>query len=355
MIIMSRIYKDFFDISYMVEEAEQKHICFVIAVSEDKDRGCGKTYSMSKLLYNKFVNNGDRFMLFVRNVKQMGKVADGIFSKFLIQEHPDTVIQEVVQNKGGYSEIYLITKNGEEQSKELFGYTACLKNATDIKLFSSIFSAMNVRRFYMDEFMPLDGKYLPNETDLMKTIYDSVNRDIEDLPIILTANTISLGNPYFTMLKLNNKLQSNTKSLKTDTCIYENVEVEGLAAKHINSAANKAFGKTGDDYTSNVWIGDNNSLVMKPDGLGRGIYIFTLVCNNQRYGVLEYPGAGIIYVNRKPDKNCPYIYNLTLEGDLSIQLMKCNNTMKNFRDRFFKGQVRVSDGTIQRMLLEILG
>ena len=351
---MSKVYNSYFDIEHMVDTAIAEHICFVIAVSEDKERGAGKTYSSAKMFYNRFKERGERVMIFVRDVNEIEYVANGIFGKFLTDNHPDTRIEVKTQSKI-FSYINLITGGGEERKAENIGFCVSLKNAKKIKECRGIFESANVKYFYMDEFMPLDGKYLKNETTLMKTIYDTVNGQIEDLPIIMTANCISLGNPYFTMLKLNGKIQSNTRKLKTDTCIYENVTVKGLAEKHINSAANRAFGQTDEKYTSNVWIGDNNSLVCKPEGWGRAIYLCTFVYNNQRYGVFEYYGSCFYYVSQTIDKHCEYIYNLTLEGDLNVPLLKSSPFLVDFRNRFFKGNIRVANGGIQRMLLDVFG
>ena len=351
---MAKVYQDYFDIEHMIKTAIDEHICFVIAVSEDKERGAGKTYSSAKFLYNRYKQNGERFMIFVRNVKELGRIAEGIFGNFLMDNYPETSIVEKKQDNV-FSYIYATTGKGEEKETDIIGYVVPLKNAPAVKQYRGIFQSSNVRYFYMDEFMPLDGKYLPNETRLMKTIYDTVNGKIEDLPIIMTANCISLGNPYFTMLKLNGKIQTNTRKLKTETVVYENVTVEGLADKHMNSAANKAFGQTGDDYASNVWIADNNSLVCKPDNWGRAIYICTLVCDTKRYGVTMYYGSQYIYVSNTVDKHCDYVYNVKLDGDLNIPLLKSTPYLKQLRDNFFKGNVRVATGEIQRMLIEIFG
>ena len=208
----------------------------------------------------------------------------------------------------------------------------------------------------MDEFMPLDGKYLPDEPELLKTIYDTVNGKIEDLPVIMTANCINIGNPYFCLpgIRLNSKIQSNTKEMKTDTCVYENVTVKGLADKHMNSGMNRAYGKTGTEYVNNSWIGDNNSLVCKPDKWGHGIYICTIGCNNQHFGVLLYQNVSMLYVTRKVDRSCKDIYNLNMEGELYNPLLRTNTYLMKIRDWFYQGRVRVADGNIQRMLLDNL-
>ncbi|MBO7733329.1 MAG: phage DNA encapsidation protein [Methanobrevibacter sp.] len=350
---MSRVYKGYFDIEHMINTAVKEHICFVIAVSADSQRGAGKTYSTAKFLYNHYIEKGEKFMIFVRHVKELGNIAQGIFGNFLLDNYPDVSVYEKKQDNV-FSYIYATSGKGEEKTTEIIGYVVPLKNAPGVKQYRGIFQN-NVRYFYMDEFMPLDGRYLPNETRLMKTIYDTVNGQLLDLPIILTANCLSLGNPYFTMLKLNGKLQSSTKKLKTETCVYENITVEGLEEKHLNSAANKAFGQTDDEYVSNMWIMDNNSLVCKPDGWGRAIYICTLLYDGKQYGVHAYYGSTYYYISNTVDKHCDYVYNVKMDGDLNIPLLRSAPFLKQLRDNFYRGNVRVSTGEIQRMLIEIFG
>ena len=352
---MAKVYDGYFDIEHMIEYAKEHHIVWVFAVSEDKERGAGKTYSSSKYLYEHFRQHGERFIVFVRSVKELGHIAEGIFDCYLADNYPDTIVYEKKQDNV-FSFIYQQKGTGDEKQQDLIGYVVPLKNAKNLKQYRGLFQSSNVRYFYMDEFMPLDGKYLPDETELLKTIYDTVNGKIEDLPVIMTANCINIGNPYFCLpgIRLNSKIQSNTKEMKTDTCVYENVTVKGLADKHMNSGMNRAYGKTGTEYVNNSWIGDNNSLVCKPTDWGHGRYICTLVCNKQRYGVLSYDGVNLLYVTRKVDKSCRYVYNLTLEGDLNIPLLKTNPVLMKIKDWFYEGKVRVSDGNIQRMILDTL-
>ena len=350
---MAKEYDDYFDIAHMIDYAKEHHLAYVFAVSEDKERGCGKTYSAAKYLFKHYLEQGERFMIFVREVKELGRIAEGIFDSMLADNYPDTVVYEKKQDNV-FSYIYQQTGKGEDREQDICGFVTALKNARNLKQYRGIFQASNVRYFYMDEFMPLDGKYLTDETDLMKTIYDTVNGKIEDLPIIMTANCINISNPYFALpgVRLNSKIQSSTKSIKTDTCIYENVTVKGLAEKHMNSAMNRAHGKNTEEYASNAWLGDNNSLVCKPDNFGRALYICTLVHNKQKLAVVEYPAVGLMYISRNVDNSCKYIYNVAMDGDLNIPLLKTNLVVKRIRDWFYLGRVRVSDNAIQRMLLD---
>ena len=100
---------------------------------------------------------------------------------------------------------------------------------------------------------------------------------------------------------------------------------------------------------------DNNSLVCKPENWGRAIYVCTLAYDNKLYGVHAYYGSNYFYISTTVDKHCEYTYNVKIEGDLNIPLLKSAPLLKQLRDNFYKGNIRVSNGEIQRMLIEIFG
>lgn len=357
---MARVYKDYFDISYNLQYALDNKLAFCIAVSEDSQRGCGKTYSTAAELIRRYKEYGHRFYVLVREVRELGKMAEGMMDQLLSDKYENTRVFEKKQ-ENIFSYIYIEEGVGEEKTRDLLGYCICLRNAKNIKNYRGLLQSSNIKYGWFDEFQPLDGKYLDGEVDvLFPTIYDTINPKCEPLPMILTANCINIGNPWFTHIldskgrRLTSLIQSNTKRLKTDTCIYENVTVEGLSEKHMNSAMNIALGRNTVAYKSNVWIGDDNSLVASNESWGRGTYLATLRFENQSLSVLSYPQVGYYYVGRKIDSSCPYVYNLKMEGELNIPLLKTNSLMVHLRDCFYKGEVRVADNTIQRILLDTL-
>ena len=357
---MAKVYKNYFDISYMIEKCKKEKLAFCIAISEDAQRGCGKTYSTAKYLYKQYLENGERFVILVREVRELGKMAEGVMDMMLADNYPDTRVYEKKQ-ENIFSYIYVEKGTGEEKEKDLLGFVCCLRNAKNMKNYRGLLQSANVKYIWMDEFQPLDGKYLEGEVDtLFPTIYDTINGAIEHIPCILTANTINIGNPWFSSIRdsqgrrLTSLIQSNTKQIKTDTCIFENVTVEGLAEKHMTSAMNIALGRNTEAYKSNTWIGDNDSLVCKTDGFGRANYVATLVLDKQKFAVLSYPQVGYYYISRKIDSSCTYVYNLRMDGDLNIPLLKTNPLMTHLRECFYKGEVKVADNNIQRILLDTL-
>ena len=357
---MARVYKDYFDISYNLEYAKKNNLAFNIAISEDSQRGCGKTYSMGAAVLKLWKEYGERVVILVREVRELGKMAEGMLDQVLADQYENTRVFEKKQ-ENIFSYIYIEEGVGEEKTRDLLGFCICLRNAKNIKNYRGLLQTANITNIWFDEFQPLDGKYLNDEVDvLFPTIFDTINPKCELLVTTLTANCINIGNPWFTHIldskgrRLTSLIQSNTKRLKTDTCIYENVTVEGLSEKHMNSPMNIALGRNTEIYKSNTWIGDDDSLVASNESWGRGTYLATVKVDKQSLSILSYPQVGYYYVGRKIDSSCPYVYNLKMEGELNIPLLKTNSLMVHLRDCFYKGEVRVADNTIQRILLDTL-
>lgn len=357
---MAREYDGYFNIEHMIKRAMSKHLAFVIAVSEDAQRGCGKSYSSALWLLKSWLEKGERFIILVRDVRELGHICEGIFGMALSDNYQDYNIYERNQ-KDIFSYVYLEKGVGEEKTTDLIGFVCCLKNAKKIKNYRGLMQSANVRWFMFDEFQDRDNKYLDDEVGKFKMIYDTVNGKIENLICILTANTINIGNEWFRNIyngegkRLTSLIQSNTRRLETDTFIYENVHVKNLDKKHMESAMNVALKQNNEEYSSNAWIGDDNSLVAKVDNYGRANYIATLVYDNDtKLAVLSYPQVNLYYINRKIDSSCPYVYNLKVDANLNIPLLKSNPLMSHLRECFYKGEVRVADNSIQRLLLDTL-
>lgn len=348
-----KIYKEHFDIRNMMEEAESERIPFIIAISEDSQRGAGKTFSVARYLTEKYMNEGKRCMLLIRDVKLLGKTAEGVFNAMLAKCYPGMHVYEK-KSDNVFSVIYIQSGTSKDKKTDVLGYVAPLKNAGDLKNFRGIFEKANVKYFFMDEFMTINCKYLQNEISLFKTIYDTVNGECDYIPMVMTANCITLNNPWFQKLGLNKGLiQSNTRRIKTNSVIYENIVVEGLADKHINSPMNIALGQNTEQYLNNAWLADDSSLVCKTNGWGRPLYICGLVYEGITYGVYFYSDVGLYYVSTSFDSSCDCNYALTLNGERNIPILRNNRTVCHLRDWFYDGIVRCSNGKIQRMLLDI--
>lgn len=354
---MAHVYKGHYNNNYLInalDKNNEKPAFFIVC---SRERGPGKTFSFSKLLYNNFVERGEKFILLTRNMGDLGNVAEGVLSGYMSFEHPDVNVYEKIQMKGVFSKIYATSGTGEEVKTEHIGYVIPVRAADQIKKISSLF--YDASAFYFDEFQPMNqGSYLKNEVDLLYNIYKSIARGdgsaIRYMPIYMASNTIDLHNPYFKALGLTKAIQSNTRFYRGEGVVFENVVVEGLSEAHASSPIDRALSKHLEEKTnSNLWLNDANSLVCKPDDWGNSSYICTLVYNKEKLAIYKYYEMGLYYVNRKIDNNCKYIYNTSLDGNLNLPMLKNTPVMLKLKESFFKGLIRCSDGGVQNILLDI--
>lgn len=355
---MAKTYKEHYDNTKLVHSLDRDGEVPTFFIVCSRLRGPGKTFQMCKMLFEKFLNEGKKFILLTRHKKDLGTIADGCFEGYFQAEHPEYTMREVLQMGHTFSRVFADTRVGEEVSSVECGYVIPLSAVNDVKKISSLF--YDAWCFFFDEFMPVDDRFLKNEVDLLMNIYQSVARGegkaVRYMPIYMCSNTLSIQNPYFKALGLTSKLQSNTHFFKGEGVVFENCDnVEGLAEMHKSSGIEKALKKHLAEKGDNTWINDDCSLVDRPKGWGRSRYIATLIYGSESFGVHEYYQMGYVYLSRTTDNTCPHIYNLTFDnGNLNIPVIHSSILIQFIKTNYFLGKVRCQDGGIQRILQEVM-
>lgn len=355
---MAKTYKKHYDNTKLITSLDRNGEVPTFFIVCSRLRGPGKTYQMCKMLFNKFMDEGKKFILLTRHKKDLGTIADGCFEGYLQSEHPEYSMRETLQMGHTFSRVYADTRVGDNVSSVECGYVIPLSAVNDIKKISSLF--YDAWCFFFDEFMPVDDRFLKSEVDLLLNIYQSVARGegsaCRYMPVFMCSNTISLQNPYFKALNLTSKLQSNTHFYKGEGVVFENCDnVDGLAELHKSSGIEKALKAHLDLKGDNTWINDDCSLVERPNGWGRARYIATLIYGSECFGVNDYYQQGYMYLSRKVDKTSPHIYNLTFDnGNLNIPVIQTSVLIQHLKSAYFMGRVRCQDGGIQRVLQEVL-
>lgn len=356
---MSHVYDKYYNGDYLMDSLDcdgNKPGWYVACSSE---RGPGKTTYFSRYLLQQFIQKGEQFALLCRDVSDLGRVASGILNSYLDNnkfddERPKYTVRELIAQKGAYSEIHLMLGEGEEKTDQLCGFVLPIRQSEKkLKRCSSAF--VHVQRMFFDEFQPMQNStYLKDEIELLTILFDSVARgDGEQsryVPIILASNTISLGNPYFTALGLNTKIQSNTAFYRGKGVVFEQVFVNGLAEKHKSNPFHVALQAHESKRKNNLWINDDGALVMKPSG--RGLYLCTIEYMGDMYGLLEY--GNLWYISRKIDKHVKYVYATDPEKPTTLPQLKLQPMYKRMRDMYYKGRMRVQDCGCQNMLVDLL-
>ena len=133
------------------------------------------------------------------------------------------------------------------------GLITDLNKATDLKYHSNTLEDFPILIY--DEFLALEGDYLPDEWEKLKTIYSSINRQDEDsVPLIKVPKLVYLGNavnfssPILAGLEMFNILEKH----KINTVRkYGNILLEMNKNEASNEMRNlRAFNEKQDDMTS---------------------------------------------------------------------------------------------------------
>lgn len=324
------------------------------------NRGAGKTYDFCYKLLQDYFDEGKRFALITKFKNSIGGVGPGMFAVVLRDHYPGWAMVEY-QPKGCCYAVVELQKDiwdddtGEviETQKEHVGYTIAITSSIAIKKCSS--QLYDVEQMFFDEFQ---GDYCPDEVNQFVRIHMSIarggdekNNGVRYVPVYLASNTISIDNPYFSMLGCVDKLQSNTKFYRGDGYVVQIYRNEDVAEAQRQSGFNRAFKRTAELAMSldNTWLNDNGACVAKPDGWGHGISYYNFVLDNQKFGVYEYADVGLWFISRKYNPKALLNFNI---GDACENLTSVINAphVQKLRRLYFDGQVRFNDQQLKNII-----
>ena len=315
------------------------------------NRTAGKTTYWNKYVTNIYKKHIGKFMLLYRFDYELDDVDEKFFKDIHNIFFPNDIMTAKRKMKGVYTELFL--------NEESCGYAVAINKADMIKKISHLFVDVEVMLF--DEFQSETNHYCPNEVDKLKSIHTSVargkNKQVRFVPLIMVSNCVSLINPYFVAMGISNRLRSDTKILKGDGFVLEQVFNENAAKAQLESGFNRAFGSDNRYLaysTQNVYLNDNTAFIEKPEG--RAKYIATIRCDGRDYGIKEYAESGYIYCDKKPDYTFPLKITVTTEDhNVNYVMLKRNDfIIQNMRYFFEHGSFRFSDLQCKDAVLKML-
>lgn len=320
------------------------------------NRTGGKTTYFSRLLINRFLKSGDKFMLIYRYKYELDNCADKFFKGIGRLFFKDYHMFSQVRAKGIYCDLY-IQRNGSEIPDHC-GYAIALNSADQIKKLSHLFS--DTRRMFMDEFQSETNCYCPEEIEKFISVHTSVARGdgemVRYLPVYMCANPVTMLNPYFAAMGISSRLDSKTRYLRGHGFVLEQGYVEDAANAQKQSGFNAAFATQG--YlaysTQGVYLDDNQAFVSKPQGKSR--YLATLRCNNKDYAVRAYDDDGVIYCDDHPDSTFKQKVSVTTaDHNINYVMLKANELLiMQLRWYFDRGCFRFKDLECKDVIMKAL-
>lgn len=208
-------------------------------------RGCGKTYSTTKYVYENYINKGEKFLYIRRNRNQIASAAKNFFSK--------------------YDDIKADKKEFRYKGKNM-GYYCNLSEAQTLK---SGFDLESVTTILFDEVNESNvERYLQGEYILFSDLLDTTLRLRTDAVVIFLGNSYSLYNPY--TIQWGCSLGKSQKKWSSPDNFFrlELVTMDEITKARQESIVGRFTAGTlyADMATNNLFILDSSEMIAKRDG-----------------------------------------------------------------------------------------
>lgn len=320
------------------------------------NRTAGKTTYFNKLVFNRFLKKGLKFMLVYRFKYELDDCANKFFKDIqglFFQEY------ELFSKKmatGIYHELFT-RKIGEENALSC-GYAISLNSADQLKKLSHFFSDTDCMLF--DEFQSETNSYCPNEVEKFVSIHKTVARGQGKMnryvPVYMCANPVTILNPYYVEMDISSRLTSDVKFLRGHGFVLEQGYNEAADKAQKESGFNAAFSKNRYiAYASEgSYLNDSTAFIEQPNGKAR--YLATIRFKGNDYGIRSFDALGIIYCDNRPDTTYPNKIAVTTDDHNINYVMLKNNELfiANMRFFFEQGCFRFKDLKCKEAVLKLL-
>lgn len=320
------------------------------------NRTAGKTTYFNKLVFNRFLKRGSKFMLVYRYKYELDDCANKFFKDIqglFFQEY------ELISKKmatGIYHELFT-RKIGEENALSC-GYAISLNSADQLKKLSHFFSDTDCMLF--DEFQSETNSYCPNEVEKFVSVHKTVARGQGKMnryvPVYMCANPVTILNPYYVEMDISTRLTSDVKFLRGHGFVLEQGYNEAADLAQKESGFNAAFSKN--RYIAYASEGSylNDSMAFIEQPVGKSRYLATIRYKACDYGIRSFDALGIIYCDSKPDTTYPNKIAVTTDDHNVNYVMLKNNEIfiANMRFFFEQGCFRFKDLKCKEAVLKLL-
>ena len=320
------------------------------------NRTAGKTTYFAKMMVNRFLKRGEKFILIYRFNYELDNCAEKFFKDIGSLFFPEWTMTSIKCAKGIYHKLSLVY--GDQEEGRECGYAIALNNADQIKKMSHLFS--DAASMMFDEFQSETNHYCADEVSKLISVHTSVARGqgkmVRYVPIYMIGNPVTILNPYYTALGITDRLNEKTRFLRGHGYVMEQGFNEAAANAITGSGFNRAFSE--DKYIAysaqGVYLNDVKTFIERPEG--RSKYLTTLKCDGREYAVRSFPDEGIIYCDDRPDQSYPSKISVTTEDhNINYVMLRANDLfIQQLRYFFDRGCFRFKDLRCKNAILKAL-
>ena len=312
------------------------------------NRSAGKTVAWNHFVMEEFLNKGHKFILLVRYVYELDNIGTRFFADLHNIYYPDILVTSKHMVANTFAQITM--ERNEE--KQVIGYCIPLNKAETIKKYSHVFN--DVENILFDEFQNESSQYLTDEVNKFISIHHSVARgkgkQSRFVRTILVGNRLDLLCPYLIELGISQRLKKDTKYLRGNGFIYEQLlNIEAQNAQK-DSIFNQAFNN---DYMERTlqsqYLDENCYCKLK----GANNYFCSLKHKNKKYSI-RYVKEGV-HVAVNCDESYPYKFACTPKDIGEEYIYIGNSELKaNLKTNFNYGLFTFENAEAKEALLNFL-
>lgn len=254
-------------------------------------RGCGKSYGAKKMLIKKFIRTGQQFIYLRRFKTELQKVStwfDDVQAEFPDHEFKVKGKTFYIDGKLAGWAIALSTSQIEKQN-----------------------SYKHVKYIMFDEFLiDTTGSYhyLRDEYNVLCQFYSTVDRDRDEVSVLLLGNALSINNPYFNALNITPDMQNILVGTGTDHLghiinlytveVYSDPVQTSLQRQ---TRFGQLVGQTPDIadfmFDNKFMLDDVTDVITLSSNPRHYKHVVSIIYNNSVYSVDIYKSANIIFIN----------------------------------------------------------
>lgn len=229
-------------------------------------RSSGKTTSMLRKIYKKFLNEGQPSVIIRRNIVDISEQyiddTEKVINKFLADNEKVKFYYKAAQLKEGVVDIYINEYDFKNHQNPFIRIVALSIKLMRLK--SGILN--NVAFFMYDEYI-IDiyngEKYLPNEVIKFKELYNTYIRESSNIRCFFLGNIYSIYNPFHDWLKLPYEKVADGCYLTGDNYLYNKYKGN---PELIEELKNNPLYKDDPDYTNyalyGIAVNDLNKIIV---------------------------------------------------------------------------------------------
>lgn len=322
------------------------------------NRSAGKTTYFSRLLVNRFLRSGKKFMLLYRFNYELSDISNKFFKDIQSLFFQNWIMKDVPRANGIFRELFIAAKDDADGTQLPCGYAVSMNSADQLKKYSHLFSDTDSIMF--DEFQSETSHYCTNEIEKFLSLHTTIARgqgkQSRRVPVYMLGNAVTVLNPYYTALGISSRLKKETHFMRGVGWVMESGFVESASRAQSESAFMQAFSES--KYVAyakeNVYLNDSTAFIEKPDGIGK--YMATINYEGKNYALIQYAASGIIYCDDKPDMTYPYKIAVTTEDHQINYVMLENNSffVQSCRNLFQKGCFRFKNLACKEAVLKLI-